>query len=42
MVADMRTNAGIDNVASFRKLHLFERREDFVAARATAGSLTVI
>lgn len=41
MVADTRTNAGIDNVATFRKLHLFERRGEFVAALATAGNLSV-
>lgn len=41
LVADTRTNAGIDNVATFRKLHLFERRGEFVAALATAGNLSV-
>lgn len=41
MVADTRTNAGIDNVSTFRKLHLFERRGEFVAALATAGNLSV-
>ena len=24
MIADTRTNAGIDNIATFRKLHVFE------------------
>ena len=24
MISDTRTNAGIDNIASFRKLHVFE------------------
>ncbi len=41
MVADTRTNAGIDNISTFRKLHLFERRGEFVAALATAGNLAV-
>ena len=25
MIADTRTNAGLDNISTFRKLHLFER-----------------
>ncbi|MFL5026256.1 MAG: peptidase, partial [Microvirga sp.] len=25
MIADTRTNAGVDNIAIFRKLHLFEK-----------------
>ncbi len=24
--ADTRTNAGLDNIATFRKLHIFEKR----------------
>jgi putative proteasome-type protease len=41
MMADTRTNAGIDNIATFRKLHLFERPGEFAAALATAGNLSV-
>ena len=41
MIADTRTNAGIDNIATFRKLHLFERPGEFVAALATAGNLSI-
>ena len=41
MMADTRTNAGLDNIATFRKLHLFERPGEFVFALATAGNLSV-
>jgi putative proteasome-type protease len=41
MIADTRTNAGIDNVATFRKLHIFERPGDRVIGIATAGNLAV-
>jgi putative proteasome-type protease len=41
IMADTRTNAGLDNVATFRKLHLFERPGTFVAALATAGNLSI-
>ena len=41
MISDTRTNAGIDNIASFRKLHVFEEPGERVltlAARATFPS----
>jgi putative proteasome-type protease len=41
MIADTRTNAGIDNVATFRKLHVFERPGDRAFGIATAGNLAV-
>ncbi len=41
MIADTRTNAGIDNIATFRKLHLFETPGERVMAIATAGNLAV-
>ena len=41
MIADTRTNAGIDNVATFRKLHVFDRPNDRALAIATAGNLAV-
>ncbi len=41
MIADTRTNAGIDNIATFRKLHLFEKPGEAVMAVATAGNLAV-
>lgn len=39
MLADTRTNAGLDNVATFRKLTVFERPGDRVVSVATAGNL---
>jgi putative proteasome-type protease len=41
MIADTRTNAGIDNVATFRKLHIFDRPGDRAIGIATAGNLAV-
>jgi putative proteasome-type protease len=41
MVGDTRTNAGVDNIATFRKLQVFERPGDRVIALATAGNLAV-
>ncbi len=39
MLADTRTNAGLDNVSTFRKLHMFERHGEKTLALATAGNL---
>jgi putative proteasome-type protease len=41
MIADTRTNAGIDNIATFRKLHLFEEPGERALAVATSGNLSV-
>ena len=41
MIADTRTNAGLDNISTFRKLHVFERPGERVVAIATAGNLSV-
>jgi putative proteasome-type protease len=41
MLADTRTNAGIDNVALYRKLHLFERPGQCVMAVSSAGNLAI-
>ena len=41
LMADTRTNAGLDNVSTFRKLHVFERPGEFVSALATAGNLSI-
>jgi putative proteasome-type protease len=41
MIADTRTNAGIDNVATFRKLHLYEKAGERIVSIATAGNLAV-
>jgi putative proteasome-type protease len=40
MIADTRTNAGVDNIATFRKLHLFEKPGERVITLATAGNLS--
>lgn len=41
IMADTRTNAGLDNVATFRKLHVFEKPNKVTLALATAGNLGV-
>ena len=41
MIADTRTNAGIDNIATFRKLHIFERQDERVIALASSGNLSM-
>jgi putative proteasome-type protease len=41
MIADTRTNAGVDNISSYRKLHVFKRPGERVLAVATAGNLSV-
>ena len=41
MVADTRTNAGLDNISIFRKLHVISRPGERVMALATAGNLSV-
>ncbi|MDF2995035.1 MAG: peptidase [Xanthobacteraceae bacterium] len=41
MIADTRTNAGLDNVSTFRKLHVFEEPGRHVMALATAGNLSI-
>jgi putative proteasome-type protease len=39
MAADTRINAGVDHIASMRKLHLFEQPGSHVLALASAGNL---
>ncbi|MBN8533156.1 MAG: peptidase [Rhizobiales bacterium] len=39
MIADTRTNAGLDNVATFRKLHVFREPGQKTFVLATAGNL---
>ncbi|OYU48421.1 MAG: peptidase [Rhizobiales bacterium PAR1] len=39
MIADTRTNAGLDNVATFRKLHIFRDPGKKLFSLATAGNL---
>ncbi|ODN70663.1 hypothetical protein A6302_02015 [Methylobrevis pamukkalensis] len=41
MIADTRTNAGLDNIATFRKLHVFEKPGERMVAIASAGNLAV-
>ncbi len=41
MIADTRTNAGLDNISTFRKLHVFTRPGERVLAIATAGNLSI-
>ena len=41
MIADTRTNAGFDDVSTFRKLHVYETPGERVLTIATAGNLSV-
>ncbi|HSM19919.1 MAG TPA: peptidase [Hyphomicrobiales bacterium] len=41
MIADTRTNAGIDNVAVFRKLNVYHQPDERVVAVASSGNLGV-
>ncbi len=41
MMADTRTNAGLDNISTFRKLHIFNKPGDRIMAIATAGNLAI-
>lgn len=41
MIADTRTNAGIDNISSYKKLHVLEQSEDRTLVACTAGNLSV-
>ncbi|TXJ33815.1 MAG: peptidase [Afipia sp.] len=41
MMADTRTNAGLDNISTFRKLHIFKNPGERIMAIATAGNLAI-
>jgi putative proteasome-type protease len=41
LLSDTRTNAGLDNIATYRKMFTFERPGERVIAIMTAGSLSV-
>jgi putative proteasome-type protease len=41
MVADTRTNAGLDNISTFRKLHIYTEPGHFVMALASSGNLSL-
>ena len=41
MIADTRTNAGLDNVSVFRKLHIFSNPGQLIMAIASSGNLSL-
>src|SRR5262245_62923329 len=41
MIADTRTNAGLDNISTFRKLHVFRAGGERVMALASSGNLSI-
>lgn len=41
MIADTRTNAGVDNISSYKKLHITQVPGERIIAIATAGNLSV-
>jgi putative proteasome-type protease len=41
MFADTRTNAGVDNISTFRKLHVFSKPGERIAGIASSGNLSV-
>src|SRR5215217_8532121 len=41
MIADTRTNAGLDNVSTFRKLHVFGVPGQRIMALASSGNLSL-
>jgi putative proteasome-type protease len=41
MFADTRTNAGVDNISTFRKLHIFTQSGQRLMAIASAGNLSI-
>ena len=41
MIADTRTNAGLDNISTFRKLHVFSEPGEKIMALASAGNLSL-
>ena len=41
MLADTRTNAGVDDIATFQKMSVWEAPDDRVIARCTSGNLAV-
>src|SRR5438128_8785185 len=42
MIADTRTNAGLDNISTFRKLHVFTQPGERIFALASAGNLSFV
>ena len=41
MIADTRTNAGLDNVSTFRKLHVYTQPGERILALASSGNLSL-
>ena len=41
MIADTRTNAGLDNVSTFRKLHVYAEPGERIMALASSGNLSL-
>jgi len=41
MIADTRTNAGLDNISTFRKLHVYSQPGERVLALASSGNLSL-
>jgi len=41
MIADARASARLDNISTFRKLHIFEKPGERAVMLATAGNLSV-
>src|ERR1051325_298267 len=41
MIADTRTNAGLDNISTFRKLHVYTGPGDRILAIASSGNLSL-
>jgi putative proteasome-type protease len=41
MIGDTRTNAGLDNISTFRKLHVFSKPGERIMAIASAGNLAL-
>lgn len=41
MIADTRTNAGVDNISTYRKLHVLGDSHDRIVVAMTAGNLSV-
>jgi putative proteasome-type protease len=41
MFADTRTNAGVDNISTFRKLHVYKQPGHRIMATASAGNLSI-
>jgi len=41
MIADTRTNAGLDNISTFRKLHVYSEPGERIMALASSGNLSL-